>query len=331
MAWIRLSDDYNDHPKFDNLSDGAFRLWHQAIGFCRKFRTDGLIPIATVRKFKAYSPKRAQELETPWRGGEQPLWHGVEGFGIRVHDYLEWNLSKEEEEQQREESKRRMALGRDPDLRRRLHERDGNLCRYCARTVNWTDRRGPSGATYDHVDPRGSDTFDNLVIACRGCNSSKGSRTPAEAGMVLRPPPKSQLAEPELRFKSRPESKPSSLSDISGSGSGMDLLAGKGSGENPLEVALAERAGRLREELYPAWYAKYRHGAKLRLVASSLEFNEALTLVETWDDARLEKLARIVLTTDDPWISGTDRSFRIFAMKASWADDRLRQAEMGAA
>jgi hypothetical protein len=41
----------------------------------------------------------------------------------------------------------------------------------------------------------------------------------------------------------------------------------------------------------------------------------------------LEKLAKIVLTTDDPFIAGTDRSFKIFALKASWADDRLRQWE----
>lgn len=105
--------------------------------------------------------------------------------------------------------------------------------------------------------------------------------------------------------------------------------SGKGTGENPDDIAT--RAGRLREELYPRWYATHRRGARLRLVASNLEYQDAMTLVQTWDDARLEKLARIVLTTDDPWISRTDRSFKIFAMKASWADDRLRQAESGAA
>ncbi len=90
---------------------------------------------------------------------------------------------------------------------------------------------------------------------------------------------------------------------------------------------LGLRAGQLLGELYPSWYAKYRHGAKLRLVANSLAYQDALSLVGLWDDARLEKLAQIVLTTDDEWIAGTDRSFRIFASKASWADDRLRQVE----
>ena len=87
------------------------------------------------------------------------------------------------------------------------------------------------------------------------------------------------------------------------------------------------RAGRLREELYPAWYAKHRHGAKLRLVASPLEYQDALGICQTWDDDRIEKLATIFLTTDDTWISGTDRSFRLFAQKATWCDDRLTQWE----
>lgn len=99
------------------------------------------------------------------------------------------------------------------------------------------------------------------------------------------------------------------------------------SGKETNARALADRASQLREVLYPQWYAKFRHGARLRLIANPLEFQEAQSLVATWDDATLEKLAAIVLTTDDPWISGTDRSFRIFAMKASWAHDRLAQWE----
>jgi hypothetical protein len=42
----------------------------------------------------------------------------------------------------------------------------------------------------DHVIPRcqgGDDSTDNLVVACRPCNSRKNGRTPQQAGMVLRP------------------------------------------------------------------------------------------------------------------------------------------------
>lgn len=93
--------------------------------------------------------------------------------------------------------------------------------------------------------------------------------------------------------------------------------------------SVEERAGRLREELYPAWFAKYRNGAKLRipLIANSLEYQDALSVVQTWDDARIEKLARVFLTTDEEWIASTDRSFRLFASKATWCDDKLREWE----
>jgi hypothetical protein len=90
---------------------------------------------------------------------------------------------------------------------------------------------------------------------------------------------------------------------------------------------VAQRAGDLLRH-YAELYTAHRHGAKLRLIGNTLEFNEACGLVTLWDDARLEKLAIIVLTTDDePFIVKSDRSFRIFALKASWADSRLTEWE----
>lgn len=66
--------------------------------------------------------------------------------------------------------------------RRNLMLRDGYQCQYCGR------RPGLRELNVDHVVPRsrgGSDTWDNLVISCRGCNLRKGKKTPDEAGMNL--------------------------------------------------------------------------------------------------------------------------------------------------
>jgi 5-methylcytosine-specific restriction endonuclease McrA len=71
--------------------------------------------------------------------------------------------------------------------RRAVFARDDYRCQYC----------GDRADSIDHVVPRsrgGSDEWDNLVAACRTCNSTKRNRTPAEAGMrLLRPcrPPRS--------------------------------------------------------------------------------------------------------------------------------------------
>jgi hypothetical protein len=65
----------------------------------------------------------------------------------------------------------------------------------------------------------------------------------------------------------------------------------------------------------------------LSLFANELEFSEAVQLCRTWDDKRLEKLAVLVLTTDDDWIARTDRGWKIFVKKATWADNALAEWE----
>lgn len=93
----------------------------------------------------------------------------------------------------------------------------------------------------------------------------------------------------------------------------------------PPEDVIGERARRLLERYAVELYPRFRHGAKLRLVHNSVEFTEACELCALWDDTRLDELAEIVLTTDEPFIASTDRGFKIFALKASWADGRLAE------
>jgi 5-methylcytosine-specific restriction endonuclease McrA len=73
--------------------------------------------------------------------------------------------------------RRRAALSR-----RGVFIRDGHICQYCGRTAE----------NVDHVVPRskqGPHVWENVVAACRRCNSRKKDQTPAEAGMVLRRSP----------------------------------------------------------------------------------------------------------------------------------------------
>ncbi|MDA8340800.1 MAG: HNH endonuclease [Actinomycetota bacterium] len=66
--------------------------------------------------------------------------------------------------------------------RRTVFARDGARCQYC----------GAVAENIDHVVPRsrgGAHAWENVVAACRRCNSRKEDRLPAEAGMVLRRQP----------------------------------------------------------------------------------------------------------------------------------------------
>jgi len=63
--------------------------------------------------------------------------------------------------------------------RQNIFKRDGNQCQYCGSSDH---------LTLDHVIPKsrqGRTSWDNLITACKYCNSKKGHMTPEEAGMHL--------------------------------------------------------------------------------------------------------------------------------------------------
>ena len=65
---------------------------------------------------------------------------------------------------------------------RELFRRDRNLCMYCGKSFH------DSLLTRDHIQPisrGGKDRWNNVVTACRRCNSHKSNRTPDEANMSL--------------------------------------------------------------------------------------------------------------------------------------------------
>jgi 5-methylcytosine-specific restriction endonuclease McrA len=67
--------------------------------------------------------------------------------------------------------------------RQNIFKRDNHECQYCGTRKD---------LTIDHVIPRarnGTDTWTNLVTACKKCNAKKGNDTPEAANMPLRKKP----------------------------------------------------------------------------------------------------------------------------------------------
>lgn len=67
--------------------------------------------------------------------------------------------------------------------RRAVFVRDNFECQYCGRPAE----------NVDHVIPKskgGGHQWDNVVAACRPCNSRKENRTPADVGLKLRHAPR---------------------------------------------------------------------------------------------------------------------------------------------
>jgi 5-methylcytosine-specific restriction endonuclease McrA len=70
--------------------------------------------------------------------------------------------------------------------RNNIYARDRGTCQYCGGRVTRNE------FTLDHVIPKmkgGQTTWENTVVCCVPCNTKKGSKTPAEAGMRLQRAP----------------------------------------------------------------------------------------------------------------------------------------------
>jgi 5-methylcytosine-specific restriction endonuclease McrA len=84
--------------------------------------------------------------------------------------------------------------------RRGVFLRDGGRCQYC----------GGRAESIDHVVPRsrgGPHTWENVVAACRRCNTRKRDRSVEDSGMVLhrRPEPPGHLSWVAVAFGEVPE------------------------------------------------------------------------------------------------------------------------------
>lgn len=190
MAWIELHDTLPDHPKVIDLAEllrldkdavvgKLVRLWTWALGSREdgRLRRRDLQTLADVMRWKGKAQRLADALV------EVRLLDPAED-GWVIHDWDEHvGIYLERKEAQKAYAKRKNALYGDLRLTKAVRERDGDTCQYCGKTVNWRDRRGCDGGTYDHIDPDGENSLENLCVACRSCNSSKRGRTPWEAGM----------------------------------------------------------------------------------------------------------------------------------------------------
>ncbi|MDT0302935.1 hypothetical protein [Streptomonospora wellingtoniae] len=141
MAWVRLSDDFYDHPKFDKAGSLGIALFAAGLAWCNRNLTDGFIPrktalrlldfedvveavrnadrnaVTNVTDNAALTPAIARN--TVQLLVDTGLWHEVEG-GYEVHDYLDYQGSREQIEAGRENNAARQKAWRE----RRKAERE---------------------------------------------------------------------------------------------------------------------------------------------------------------------------------------------------------------
>lgn len=175
MAWVRSSDDIAFHPKvLAPLAEGDPELVDTLFGFFMRLAsqsaghlTDYFVSDGTVIAV-AMGPERGERLvglldrygyvtrtEGGWLLHDDP-----EFVHLRRREEVEW------ERQQSRDNNR-------PALNVPVRLRDGDACRFCRRVVNWSDRRGGRGGTYEHLIPGKPATLETQVVACKRCNSAR--------------------------------------------------------------------------------------------------------------------------------------------------------------
>ena len=90
MSWFRCDDNLGNHPKVMALDESllpAMGLWVMCGVYCSKHLTDGFVPRKVVRMYGG--EKHAKSLESAG------LFKAASG-GWMIHDYLDWNPSKEQ-------------------------------------------------------------------------------------------------------------------------------------------------------------------------------------------------------------------------------------------
>ena len=94
-TYIRLHDGMPDHPKVVGLSNAAFRLYVEALCWCSRQLTDGLVPAAALKRMGGSSPAAIRELAAA------QLFEVGDGSEWVIHDYTEHQRTAFEVEQYR--------------------------------------------------------------------------------------------------------------------------------------------------------------------------------------------------------------------------------------
>jgi hypothetical protein len=96
MPWVKLDDQWIDHPKIISAGRDARDMWLASLTYCAKHLTDGYFPtnlLPTLAVMAGVDVANCQALATVLL--DVGLWE-ADGNQYMVHDYLDYNPTKEQ-------------------------------------------------------------------------------------------------------------------------------------------------------------------------------------------------------------------------------------------
>lgn len=119
MAWVRLDDGFSEHPKVVKAGPLGMALQIAALCYANRNLTDGFIPKAIVPLLVNFdgigltaSPDSSEPVAATWQYVVEillkaGLWEKANG-GYMIHDYLDYQPSREDMNKARKENARRV-------------------------------------------------------------------------------------------------------------------------------------------------------------------------------------------------------------------------------
>lgn len=98
--WVKLDDKLHSHPKRWHVGNAALGLHVLALSYCGDQLTDGRVPERWARQ-----QQEAEEIAELCTAG---FWSADED-GFVIHDFLDYNPSREQVLAEREQARERMA------------------------------------------------------------------------------------------------------------------------------------------------------------------------------------------------------------------------------
>jgi hypothetical protein len=171
MAWVRLDDVFDDHPKLLGLPLECVGLHVFGLTYSARHLTDGALTPPIVSHLSRGRDDLAQQLV------DAGLWEALDG-GWQIHDFLDYNPSREQVEADRKAARERMRNVR-ANTRRTSAAVPGRDRHWKA--VRKVDQEQLPDGLSTVLVARASDVLDTL----RRIHADRGGNTPTLRGVGL--------------------------------------------------------------------------------------------------------------------------------------------------
>lgn len=105
--WVKIDDQFYAHPKLIAAGPLAKCLFVDALCYANQYLTDGFIPATVALQISMPLAQYTDAAAVITRLVDAGLWHKIDG-GYQIHDYLDYNPSREHVLRERAAAKERM-------------------------------------------------------------------------------------------------------------------------------------------------------------------------------------------------------------------------------